>query len=257
MRVRKRNGAIEPVDVNKIVRAVSRCCAGLARRRRDARRDQDHQRPLRRRDDARARPALDPDGRGAHRRGAASTRSSRRGCWRRTSTRKCATRRSTRSRSRSRTAHRLGLINERLRDVRRRRTRASSTTRSTPSATASSSTSACARVYDRYLLQAPETRAGDRDAAAVLPAHRLRAGRDAWPRRSSSIGCSRRSSTCRARRRCSTRARARAAVELLPARLAGRSPGGDLRQATRTSRCSRSSPAASASRTTACARAAR
>jgi ribonucleoside-diphosphate reductase alpha chain len=30
MRVRKRNGAWEPVDVNKIVRAVSRCCVGLA-----------------------------------------------------------------------------------------------------------------------------------------------------------------------------------------------------------------------------------
>ncbi|HVT08799.1 MAG TPA: ribonucleoside-diphosphate reductase subunit alpha [Polyangia bacterium] len=29
MRVRKRNGASEPVDVNKIVRAVNRCCAGL------------------------------------------------------------------------------------------------------------------------------------------------------------------------------------------------------------------------------------
>jgi len=29
MRVRKRNGALEPVDVNKIVRAVGRCCAGL------------------------------------------------------------------------------------------------------------------------------------------------------------------------------------------------------------------------------------
>lgn len=29
MRVRKRNGSLEPVDVNKIVRAVSRCCAGL------------------------------------------------------------------------------------------------------------------------------------------------------------------------------------------------------------------------------------
>jgi ribonucleoside-diphosphate reductase alpha chain len=29
MRVRKRNGDHEPVDVNKIVRAVSRCCAGL------------------------------------------------------------------------------------------------------------------------------------------------------------------------------------------------------------------------------------
>jgi ribonucleoside-diphosphate reductase alpha chain len=30
MRVRKRNGSSEPVDVNKIVRAVSRCCVGLA-----------------------------------------------------------------------------------------------------------------------------------------------------------------------------------------------------------------------------------
>jgi ribonucleoside-diphosphate reductase alpha chain len=29
MRVRKRNGSPEPVDVNKIVRAVNRCCAGL------------------------------------------------------------------------------------------------------------------------------------------------------------------------------------------------------------------------------------
>ena len=30
MRVRKRNGLPEPVDVNKIVRAVSRCCVGLS-----------------------------------------------------------------------------------------------------------------------------------------------------------------------------------------------------------------------------------
>src|SRR4249920_267946 len=29
MRVRKRNGGTEPVNVNKIVRAVNRCCAGL------------------------------------------------------------------------------------------------------------------------------------------------------------------------------------------------------------------------------------
>src|SRR5262245_40963006 len=29
MRVTKRNGGSEPVDVNKIVRAVSRCCTGL------------------------------------------------------------------------------------------------------------------------------------------------------------------------------------------------------------------------------------
>lgn len=31
MRVRKRSGAFEPVDLNKIVRAVGRCCPGLAR----------------------------------------------------------------------------------------------------------------------------------------------------------------------------------------------------------------------------------
>jgi ribonucleoside-diphosphate reductase alpha chain len=29
MRVRKRNGSFEPVDINKIVRAISRCCVGL------------------------------------------------------------------------------------------------------------------------------------------------------------------------------------------------------------------------------------
>ena len=29
MRVRKRNGSFEPVDVNKIVRAVARCCVSL------------------------------------------------------------------------------------------------------------------------------------------------------------------------------------------------------------------------------------
>src|SRR5580698_8522428 len=30
MHVRKRNGSLEPVDVNKIVRAVTRCSAGLS-----------------------------------------------------------------------------------------------------------------------------------------------------------------------------------------------------------------------------------
>ncbi|MFN2501436.1 MAG: ribonucleoside-diphosphate reductase subunit alpha [Pyrinomonadaceae bacterium] len=30
MQVRKRNGTFEPVDINKIVRAISRCCAGLS-----------------------------------------------------------------------------------------------------------------------------------------------------------------------------------------------------------------------------------
>ncbi|HEU4753486.1 MAG TPA: ATP cone domain-containing protein, partial [Armatimonadota bacterium] len=31
MRIRKRNGALEPADLNKILRAVGRCCAGLER----------------------------------------------------------------------------------------------------------------------------------------------------------------------------------------------------------------------------------
>jgi ribonucleoside-diphosphate reductase alpha chain len=31
MRVRKRNGDQEPVNLDKIVRAVSRCCRGLSR----------------------------------------------------------------------------------------------------------------------------------------------------------------------------------------------------------------------------------
>ena len=36
MQVRKRNGGLEPVDVNKIVRAVERCCTGLVRQPFDA-----------------------------------------------------------------------------------------------------------------------------------------------------------------------------------------------------------------------------
>ena len=125
MRVRKRNGSAEPVDVNKIVRAVSRCCVGPDRRRRAARRDQDDQRPLRRRHDPRARPALDPDRGGADRRGAAVRAARRAPARRPTSTRKCATRRSTPSRSRSPPAQRLGLINDRLGELRRAATRAS------------------------------------------------------------------------------------------------------------------------------------
>ena len=40
-------------------------------------------------------------------------------------------------------------------------------------------------VYDRYLLRHPQTRAGDRDAAVLLPARRLRPVRRRRPRRSS------------------------------------------------------------------------
>jgi ribonucleoside-diphosphate reductase alpha chain len=106
-------------------------------------------------------------------------------------------------------------------------------------------------LYDRYLLRHPTAR-GDRDPAAVLHAHRLRAVQT-WPKRSSCTGCSPRSSTCRARRRCSTPAPAtsssrRASCSTRRGRLES-----DLRRATPTSRSCRSSPAASAWPTTACA----
>ena len=80
MRVRKRNGSREPVDVNKIVRAVSRCCVGLA--------DVDAMRVATKTisglyDGATTRE-LDQlsiqTAAGAHRRGAASTRGSPRAC---------------------------------------------------------------------------------------------------------------------------------------------------------------------------------
>ena len=70
MQVRKRNGDTEPVDVNKIVRAVERCGRRPRRRRPAAGRHQDHQRPVRRRHHRRAGPAVDPDGGGDDRRGA-------------------------------------------------------------------------------------------------------------------------------------------------------------------------------------------
>ena len=71
MRVRKRDGSLDPVDVNKIVRAVSR---SLWRSRRESTRmtggNPDDQRVVRRRQHRGARHAVDPDrhcsdGRGA------------------------------------------------------------------------------------------------------------------------------------------------------------------------------------------------
>ena len=84
------------------------------RRRRAPRRHEDDQRSLRRRDDARARSALDPDRGGPHRRRAAVREARARVSSPRTSTRKSGTRGSTPSRSRSRAAHKLGLVNARL-----------------------------------------------------------------------------------------------------------------------------------------------
>ena len=257
MRVRKRNGSSEPVDVNKIVRAVSRCCVGPARRRR-----------------ACASPP---------RRSAASTTAPPRASW-------------TSSRSRPPPAliveepqyarwpracsptyidkevrgqeihafsqsiaagAALGLVNDRLRASSTANARKLNDAIDRRARPTSSSTSACARVYDRYLLQAPadapvietpqqfflrvacalaETRAGGaRALPAVLVARVPAELADAVQRRHAP----------------------RAALELLPARLARRSAWSRSTSATRTSRCSRSSPAASASPTTACARAAR
>ena len=105
------------------------------------------------------------------------------------------------------TRPRLGLVNERHRRVRGRATRASSTTPSTPTRDREFEYFGLRTVYDRYLLQPPADAPRDRDAAAVLPADRLRAVATASARRSSSTGCSRRSRTCPARRRCSTPAR--------------------------------------------------
>ena len=152
---------------------------------------------------------------------------------------------------------RLGLVNDRLADfVAEQRPQAQRRHRS-PSATASSSTSACARSTTATCCKHPQTRAGDRDAAAVLPARRLRAVRDACRRRSSSTGCSRRSSTCPARPRCSTRARGTSSSRAASCSTRPTTTWRTSTSATPTSRCSRSSRAASASPTTACARAAR
>ncbi len=227
MRVRKRNGSAEPVDVNKIVRAVSRCCVGPDGRRRDARRDEDDQRALRRRDDARARPAVDPDGGRAHLRGAAVRAGSRRAFWRRTSTRRCAGRRSTRSRSRCSTAQRLGLANERL------------TAFVTGNARKLNDAIVVERdrefeyfglrtVYDRYLLRHPKTRlvietpqqfflriacALSETVPEALELYRLFSDARVPAQLTDHV---------------QRRHPARAALELLPARLARGSPGGHL-----------------------------
>ena len=148
------------------------------RRRRDARRDQDDQRPLRRRDHARARPALDPDRR---------------------------RRSSSRSRSTRKLAARL-LATYIDKEVRDQEIHAFSQSIAAGAPARASSTSGSLTFVDdqraqaqrrdrrrarprvRVLrpahglrplpAQAPADAPGHRDAAAVLPAHRLRARRD-------------------------------------------------------------------------------
>ena len=75
---------------------------------------EDHRRPVRRRDHARARRAVDPHRRLVHRRGAGVLAASPRACSPASSTRKCRAWACIRSRSRSRCGFDVGLINERV-----------------------------------------------------------------------------------------------------------------------------------------------
>ncbi len=142
---------------------------------------------LRRRDDARARSALDPDRGRARSSKSPSTRSSRRACCRRTSTRKSATRRSTRSRSRSRPRTRSGSSTSASPSFVAQQRAQARTTRIEPERDREFEYFGLRTVYDRYLLKHPRDAPRDRDAAAVLPAHRLRARSRPCARRSSSI----------------------------------------------------------------------
>ena len=90
MAVRKRNGETEPVDLDKIVRAVERCAAGLLVRRAAHRGDPDDLRAVRRRHHRGAGPAVDPDRRGDSPPTSRSTPGSRPACWRRTSQKEVA-----------------------------------------------------------------------------------------------------------------------------------------------------------------------
>ena len=111
-------------------------------------------------------------------------------------------------------------------------------------------------VYDRYLLKHPKTR-------LVLETPQqffLRiacALSESVPRRSSSTTSSRASSTCPALRRSSTRGRGTSSSRAASCSTRPTTTSRTSTSGTPTSRCSRSSRAASASPTTACARAAR
>ena len=146
------HGSLEPIDLNKIVRAVS-CCAGVCRCRRDAHRDAHDQRPLRRGLDLR----LDrlPIQTAASITAEEPQYSAESMACRPTSTRRSRTRRSTPSASRSRSATtrpdqrphgavRLRQRAEAQRHDRQREQRPSSRGLRT--------------VYDRYLLKHPHDR---------------------------------------------------------------------------------------------------
>ena len=197
------SGATEPVDVNKIVRAVSPLLRRADRRRPDARRDARRSAAsttARRRASSTASPSRPPRRSSPKSR---NTPSSRRACSRPTSTRRSAGQEIhsfSQSDRRRRTASGSSTSASPSSSP---RTRASSTTRSSPSATASSSTSACARSTTATCSSTRRRGSSSRRRSSSSCASPAR-WRRASPRRSSSIGCSPRSSTCRARRRCST-----------------------------------------------------
>ena len=255
MRVRKRNGAFEPVDVNKIVRAVSRCCVGLA--------DVDALRVATKTisglyDGATTREL---DQLSIQTAAALIVEEPQ---YAKLAARLLATYIDKEVRGQEihafsqsiAAAQRLGLVNERLAELRRRQ-RAQAERRHRQRARSRVRVLRPAHALRPLPAEAPADAHGDRDAAAVLPADRLRAVRDgrrgaravppvlvarvpaeladAVQRRARGTSSSRAAS-------CSTR----------PTTTWRRSTS-----ATPTSRCSRSSRAASASRTTACARAAR
>ena len=226
------------------------------RGRSDARGDAHHLRPLRRRDHARTRRAVDPHRRIAHRR---RTRIRPPG--------RAPARRRDRQGSR-------GPGNPRVLAVDRARPRSGPDQRSPARLRAGQRAQAQRRDRPdarpglrllrpahavRPLPAAPSAHAqGDRDAAAVLPAHRLRARAKTCPTRWRCIGAMAHldylPSLADAVQR---RHHPRAAVELLPARLAAGLAGIDLPALRRHRASCRSSAAASASASRACVRAVR
>ena len=182
--VRKRNGDTEPVDVNKIVRAVERCADDLAEVDPLRVATQDHQRPVRRRHHRRTRPAVDPDRGRDDRRGAAVL-----------AARGPPARRLHRQGG-ARPGHRVlqpvdqprprrGADRRRDRARSSRTTRASSTTPSTPDADRRFEYFGLRTVYDRYLLRHPATAAGRSRRRSTSCCGSRAACRGRRPRRSS------------------------------------------------------------------------
>ena len=254
MKVRKRNGSFEPVDVNKIVRAVGRSCTGLTPGRSAARGHAHHQRPLRRRHHARARPALDPDRGRAHRGGArvlAPGRAPpddlhRQGSRGPGDPLVLAVDRGRAAARPDRRAARGLRGRERAQAERGGRAGAQRPASST-SASARSTTATCCATRRRARRSRPRS-----TSSCASPAACPRASR----RRSSSTGMfSRPRVPAELADALQLGHAPRAALVVLPARLAAGRPARRSTTATPTWPCSRSSRAASASRSTACARA--